>query len=130
MQGFTSFPRGAFSAIDTGPASQAADKALLRHLKTMLTTFDFVLLGGTHDGSSYASYVATLPSSQRSKLQLLQTTPALAPAVAALRLPICRFHGIFDGRDPNKGLRHTIQSSEERIKQRVAELAELRTKVT
>lgn len=130
MRGFNSAPRGSFSAIDTGSTSQSADRALLRHLACFLPLFNAVLLGGTHDGASYVRYLASVPPGLRAKVHLLQTTPVMASELAAYYLPTHRFNGIFDGRNPNNGLRHGMHDWAAQYKARMDKLASIEAEVS
>ncbi|GAA5980010.1 hypothetical protein JCM5350_005995 [Sporobolomyces pararoseus] len=99
IQGFNSSPY-AFSMSDVGPREQAADEAIKSHLPFLLSTCNYVLLGGTHDGGYSQTLLRLDPSSLHEKVLLLRTTSFCAERILELGLQEVRFEGLFEGRDP------------------------------
>ncbi|GAA6008789.1 hypothetical protein JCM11491_003784 [Sporobolomyces phaffii] len=99
VHGFNSSPY-AFSMSDVGPSSQAADEAIKSHLPFLLSTCDYVLLGGTHDGGYSQTLLRLDPTTLRDKVLLLRTTSFCAERILELGLEEIRFEGLFEGRDP------------------------------
>ncbi|GAA5909718.1 hypothetical protein JCM5296_005771 [Sporobolomyces johnsonii] len=101
-QGFNSSPF-AFSMCDVGSQPQAADEAIKSHLPFCLSTCDYVLLGGSHDGGYAQSLLRLDPVVLHEKVFLLRTTPFCAERILELGLEEVRFVDLFDGRDPTRG---------------------------
>ncbi|KAL8292616.1 hypothetical protein RQP46_001228 [Phenoliferia psychrophenolica] len=101
VHGFNSSPF-ALSMVDTGGRSQSADESLKSedYLTFHITTTDYILMGGTHDGGYAATLHRLDPELVRRKVILLRTTPFCAPRLADFGLEEATFPGLFQGRDP------------------------------
>lgn len=84
-QGFTSSPF-ATTMSDTGWKAQSADEAIKTQLRFHLSSCDYILLGGTHDGG-YAKTLHRLEASSRNKILLALThSNIIASALKELSL--------------------------------------------